>query len=115
MVPPDRGRLEGRLPAALARPRRSPGRGPSRSQAGGAAQSNSRRNQGRRHITERMQSAISQIPIRNGAASEMPLPPHCTSRASAEVCAAELLPEIQSIELDDAAHLMEPGTHALAD
>src|SRR5438270_13175001 len=36
-------------------------------------------------------------------------------RWSAEACAAELLAEVFAFELHDPAHLMQPGTHALAD
>src|SRR5438270_9545616 len=36
-------------------------------------------------------------------------------RWSAEACAAELLAEVFAFELHDPAHLVQPGTHALAD
>ena len=40
----------------------------------------------------------------------------CDGRAeSSKTCALELLPEVRTVHLHDAAHLLQPGTHALAD
>src|SRR5580700_6060357 len=40
----------------------------------------------------------------------------CLARRAdlAKICAAKFLPEVETIELDDAAHFVEAGTHALS-
>src|SRR5882762_5545701 len=39
----------------------------------------------------------------------------CRRKSSAEIRAAELLTEVEPIELRDSTHLVQPGAHALSD